>query len=386
MTGPMSRALARIRPWLWGGTALLAAYVSVYLAVLKTKPLYAPDTRYYAAMALWFSGLSKDRAAELVATYPGGSAWVTPPVDQLFGWGLVQPRVVYPALSVPFVKVWGIDGMAVVPALATLALVALMAVMVQRRYGWGPALVTSTLVLSSSLLMFFGTAMLTESLTSLWGALILAVTWRWQAVRGRRLLVGLAAVTVAMAFTRQAALIPAGALVVAWLGSVVLRRRDQAWGLPTLVVTTTAVVVQVMQTLVFPTFSQYHQYLAATKTDSLMAALRATPRLAWHILHTDLRNYAAADHALLVLVVLATISGVLLWRRSESHLLLGAFAVVTLLNVTNGTPTAFRYAMPGLVFWVVAIAALTERVMQSRTAAADVTEGTPAAPEAHAPG
>src|SRR5674476_721 len=54
-----------------------------------------------------------------------------------------------------------------------------------------------------------------------------------------------------------------------------------------------------------------------------------------------------SDHALLILVMLSILSMVIFWRRAESHLLRGAIAGITLYNVTNGTPTGFRYAMPG---------------------------------------
>jgi hypothetical protein len=43
---------------------------------------------------------------------------------------------------------------------------------------------------------------------------------------------------------------------------------------------------------------------------------------------------------------------VLFWRRSEAHLLVGAILAISVYNITNGTPTAFRYAIPGLVFYV----------------------------------
>ncbi len=353
--------ISRHRANLITAVLLAAAYLASYLPVLRDSPQYAPDTRYYLAMALRYTGLSKQEAHDIVLEHSARSGWEGPPVESLFGWGLVQPRVVYPALSAPFVKLWGPDGMLVVPALALFAFVVLAVWAMRARYRSVLVLVPALLIIASPKLMFYGTAMLTESLTALWCALILFAVWRYQATSGRVWLIAAGLCTVGMAFTRQAALIPAGALVVAWLAALVLRDRPRRWFLPMVVVAGTAVVVQVVQTLVWPTFSQLTQFLHATGADNLQGAIRKTPALALKILRRDFEYYMVADHALLLLVVLSMIAGVVLWRRAESHLLLGAFLAISFLNITNGTPTAFRYAMPGLVFFVLAIAALLER-------------------------
>src|SRR5690606_21025428 len=112
--------------------------------------------------------------------YTALSGWETPPAETLFGSGLVQPRVVYPLLSVPFARLFGIDGMAVVPVLAMAPLVVLLSWMLRRRYGAVAAIAVPVLVVTSERLMFYGTAMLTESLTAVWCAALVAVAWRYQ--------------------------------------------------------------------------------------------------------------------------------------------------------------------------------------------------------------
>lgn len=364
--------LGGVRAWLgahghWVYTALVLgpAYVAVYASVYRARPLYAPDTRYYAAMALWFGGTDQATAAERVREYTTATAgWETPGVEALFGWGLVQPRVVYPVLSIPFVKAFGVDGMLVVPAIATVVLIGLLTWMLGRRYGMVAALSVVLLLLSSSQFIFFGIAMLTESLTALWCALILLVCWRYQRDRAWRWVGVLVGLTLLTAFTRQSTLIPAGALVTAWLAAIVLRDRPTRWAKPALAVGVTTVVAQVVQTLVFPTFSQTNQFLRATDTTSLRDAIGAVPGLAWKILRSDLRHYMASDRAMLIFLVLSAIAVVLLWRHSESHLLVGAVLGAAVYNITNGTPTAFRYTMPGVVFFAVAVAALVARTVR----------------------
>lgn len=164
--------------------------------------------------------------------------------------------------------------------------------------------------------------------------------------------------TVISAFTRQATFIVAGSLVVAWLAALLLRRRSNRWAVPALSVAITALATQVLQTRLFPTFSQLDQFKAKTGADNLTEALLGTPRLAWKILRTDLVFFAQSDRALLVLITLSIVSSVVFWRRAETHLLIGAVAGTALYGITNGTPTAFRYAMPGLVCYAVSVALL----------------------------
>lgn len=331
----------------------MAACAVSYSLTAWAKPLFAPDTRYYYAMALHFGGASQEEAAATVAAQSALSGWESPGPDQLFGWGLVQPRVVYPALATPFVKLFGVWGLAVVSGMALFALVLALTTLLLRRYGAIPAVGVVLLLLSSTQILFNSTAMLTESLSALWTTLIAAVAFRHVRDPRRIYLIGLFALTVVSAFTRQATLIPAAALLSAWLLGLILRR-DHRWAGPAWVVTLTAVGLQVLQGWIFPTFSQKKQYLHMTNSDSLGEALAATPDLVWHIASTNARQWAGVDLAVPLLIVVMTVSVVVFWRRPESHLVLGAVAASALYNVTNGTPVGIRYAMPGLVFYALA--------------------------------
>jgi hypothetical protein len=344
-------------------TVVATTFVVTYWSVVTVKPLYAPDTRYYAAMSLWFGGASKEEAARQVAEMGVRAGWKSPavPADMLFGWGLVQPRVVLSALSVPFVKIWGIQGMVVVPGLALAVLMGVLTWMLARRWGGMAAAATVVLVMCSPQIMFFGSAMLTESLSALWGALTLVAAWHYQRRPGWHPLVWMVVLTVVSGFTRQATLIPAAAFVTAWLVAVALRRRPNTWGVPALAVAVPSVTVQLLQTLLFPGFSQLDQFKTKVGVDSMGDALLGAPGFAWRIARTDLTTFVRGDHVLLVLLTLSALSMAVFWRHAESHLLLGAILGIEVYNVTNGTPTAFRYAMPGLVFFAASVALLISR-------------------------
>jgi hypothetical protein len=351
-----------------------AAYVVGYVATVRYTPLFTPDSRYYAGMALWFSGSSKESAADQVAAYSPQFHTVGVPVDVLFGWGLTQPRVVYPVLSIPFVKLFGIEGLTVVPAIAMALFMALTTVMLRRRWGSGAAIATMLVVSASPYLVLYGSAMLTESLTALWSAILLALAWRHARNPSVGIAVAMGVVTVVSGFTRQSTLIPAGAFVTAWLCALLLRRRPNPWGMPALVVGTTAVGVQLLQMWLFPGFSQVEQFEMVTKADTLSGAIANSPDLAWAILRKDIWRYSHYDHALFVLLALAVVSMVVFWRRSESHLLLGSLLAYELYNVTNGTSTTFRYGMPGLVFVAASVALLVSRALPAATRPAEADD------------
>ena len=169
-------------------------------------------------------------------------------------------------------------------------------------------------------------------------------------------------VTILSGFTRQATFIVAGAFVVAWLLSLPSPAQRNKWAWPALASAGTAVAVQVVQTLLFP-FSQGNQYMRMTQTDSLWEAVLATPALVKNILIQEFATYVLVDQVLVVLLVLCAISMIVFWRRTESHLLLGALLGVALYNITNGNATQFRYAIPGIVFFLASVSLLLSQVL-----------------------
>ncbi|UYO98172.1 hypothetical protein OED01_05540 [Microbacterium sp. M28] len=337
----------------WGLVAL--TFVASYAAFVRYQVFFSPDSRYYLAMAFRFSGDSAEVARERTVEFAAQYNVPVPPLDLLFGWGLVQPRVVLPTIAAPFVKLFGPFGLALTTLLITIALVVTMTVLLTRRYGWLPGVATVVLVNGSFYLMSFFGSMLTESLSALWTALALIAAWRWVRSRNVWWLVMAGGVTVLSAFTRQATLIVAGAFIVAWVLGSLVERRNSAWMWPAIVVTVASLGSQFAQMLIFPSFSQLDQFLRQAGADNLGGALLAVPRMVWNILYNDVHSMLRYDRILLFIVAIAVIGMVIWWRRVESHLLLGAILATGLYNVTNGTPTQFRYATPGVIFFIVVV-------------------------------
>jgi hypothetical protein len=92
-----------------------------------------------------------------------------------------------------------------------------------------------------------------------------------------------------------------------------------------------------------------------------LGALRGTPDLFWHIVSTDTATLAVADMPLLLLIIGNLVAWLVLWRREEMWLSLGSILGALAYNVTNGTPSGFRYEIPALPFLVLCFAALVAR-------------------------
>jgi len=241
-------------------------------------------------------------------------------------------------------------------------LIVLLYKFLSKHYGRVASVVSVLIMMSSMSIMLFSVGMLTESLSALWGVLALMLAYRFQRDRQWRWIIGIVVVTILSGFTRQATFIVAGAFVVAWLLSLPSPAQRNKWAWPALASAGTAVAVQVVQTLLFP-FSQGNQYMRMTQTDSLWEAVLATPALVKNILIQEFATYVLVDQVLVVLLVLCAISMIVFWRRTESHLLLGALLGVALYNITNGNATQFRYAIPGIVFFLASVSLLLSQVL-----------------------
>ncbi len=343
---------------------VLGSFVVGVLPRMVGKLVY-PDSRYYIAMTLRFSGQAPEAAREMTEAVTSVYGITVPEVDSLFGWGLVQPRVVLPLLAALPTKLLGpYKGLALTVFVINLALTVLLTLVLKKHFGRASAITVMLLVNTSLHLQAFKAGILTESLSALWSLLTLLAAWRWLKTRNHWALFAVGATVVASAFTRQATLVVAGALVSAWVVGSLLDRRNNAWMAPAIVALVASVGSQVFQTLVFP-FSQSNQFMRMTETETIGQALAATPRLLAGIVRDDLNTFLSGDVSLLVFILLALASMIIFFRKTESHLTLGAFAGFLVYNVTNGNATSFRYGVPGLVFFALSVGLLVYEITKS---------------------
>jgi hypothetical protein len=89
--------------------------------------LYHPDGTLYTMRSLDWSGLTENQSAQIVSTWYNQYAYKfneTQPSDFYYSvhpkWPEYYPRILYPLLSIPFVKLLGIPGMLMIPSLSLL--------------------------------------------------------------------------------------------------------------------------------------------------------------------------------------------------------------------------------------------------------------------------
>ncbi|MCB2174995.1 MAG: hypothetical protein KQH57_04250 [Actinomycetales bacterium] len=327
------------------------------VSTILTTAQYLADSHYYVAMTYHWLGMSEEEAQALIIRLDKPSGFGTPSLEHLFHWGLVQPRILYSALSAPFVAVMGPRGMAVVPILAMAFLTFFGFAYLSRRYGVVPALVPIGLLTISTYMMSYGTAMLTEGLAAGLGMAVLG-TLPLREARSRRVVILSGVLTVALAFTRQAWMLPFGGIVVAWFGAAIAGRRLRNRWLPFVIATGVAGIgSQLLQNHLFPGYSILSWFKGHHGADTMLDAIGMVPQIAMGILRHDATNFLAIDRGLFVLLFAAPVVGVVMWRSVEAHLYVGVILAGATTNILNGTPTNFLYEMPGLAFVLLVVAA-----------------------------
>lgn len=353
-------AVAPTRAWAAVLALVAGAYAYTIYRYSFEKPangLFRGDARWYAYLAYRDLGYSRSDAIHAVAVYllPKGIG-VYPQTFAGLAAEVTKTRVLYSAASAPFVALFGIRGMLVVPALATLFTALALCYLACRLFGARVGLVVTAGWLLSYVVMLWSVPALTEGLTiALMTAGLLVLPLR-RAARARDPVV-FGVLVVALAFTRQAAAMAAGAVILAWLweGWQVRRWRGVWW--PFAVSGFVAFVLTSVVSAVWAPFNVVAQMKAASGASTLAGALAALPRTALFIVRHD--GAVILRDPIMVLVLVLVVLGVLTWFRSlATALLLGATLPYVALNLLNGTPSGFRYAAPVFPYFFLAAAAL----------------------------
>jgi hypothetical protein len=140
----------------------------------------------------------------------------------------LQSRVLYPLLSIPFVKVLGLNGMLVVPALSWLAAVVVPAILLMRRGYFLGALAAGSLAIVSTSVARWSVADITDALLMGLAALMLLVLPLTGKPIGRWRLAGFGLLIVMAALTRQSWPFWIALVVTPWIACGFIRRKDPA--------------------------------------------------------------------------------------------------------------------------------------------------------------
>ena len=362
-------------PWaMWA--FMFAAFCCFVIANYKFRVQYTPDSQYYIASALHFSGMSKEDAhatvLEIFSRQGKGNG--VAPVDMLFNLGVTKPRIVYPLLSVPFVWIFGTDGMMVIPLISMGVLAFGMMAVIGKRYGPVATTVVPLLLIASSYMMFFGLAAQTDGPAAAFGfvALCLLPIWR---DRSKRAAIGFFVVLILLAYTRQAAELVAGGVLLTWFLQSIQRRSVRNPWLPFAVASAVAVVgVRLAQARDGGEALLGQLFLNQTGVTSWTQYPLAWAKSVWHIVYKDASHQLLADHAMFLLLLLAFIGAALTIRRAEGQLFVGVMIASALLNGISTIAVDFRYEMPILAFVMLAAAVALQRMWSRWPGATAVPE------------
>jgi hypothetical protein len=314
---------------------------------------HPPDSRYYVAMMARDMGYSWAHSvhAELqVAPDNHLSPWYFADNDPT--WQMVRTRLLYPALSIPFVWLWGLSGGSMaIPVIGTVLFLWAVARVLQRLYGPGVAVVVAggfSLTVPVNGFTWAGTDTLAMGL-----AAVIVANLPIERRIGKANLVWLGAASLFIALTRQVGVLAPAMAGAGWLWVLVRERSWRNRWLGSLVVTAAVTfVVQVLsmtlvnantagvisrgQTTYWGVFRQFVHYMKVV-----------TEQACTYMWHTDRMLYA--------LLIAAGISLLARFASDATAVFIGAVASTYIITAGVGFSGYMRYEM--IMFPAAAIAA-----------------------------
>jgi hypothetical protein len=280
---------------------------------------------------------------------------------------MVQPRMLYPMLSVPFVWLFGLHtGMIVVPMLAIGTAVFACARLVQRLHGPLAALAAAGVLASTSAVIAF-TEALTDPLAIGVIALILLNLPIGRRPQGHNL-VFLGLLSVMLCLTRQVMPMAAGMAVGGWLWAVFFpgggrpRRVRNEWLAPSAIVAGVTVGGQVVGSILAP-YNITQQFLYASDKPTLGSALSNLPMLAWQMTRAEIVSMLQGDRYLLFLMAAPFVYMLIRFKDPTVGLFLGGLVGTYALILANGIPSGMRYESIIFPVATLALGALVQRFL-----------------------
>jgi len=306
--------------------------------------LYHPDGAAYTYMALKYAGASHLEASQEVLAWYGVNAKPGTSFDMTFFskddnpivWGLAQTRVVYPLLSAPFVLLFGIKGMLVVPIISFFLLSIFTMELGRVTRNLPLALGIVFIITTSTSVSRWYIANITDGLLATILAASLLVVIRLNHSTWSLFLLGL--LVVMGSFTRFS--------LPYWFGLAIFLILRGARPL--------AIVVSVVSILSFiPTFLNRpgsESFVAGAQGDGLARALYL-PISASRVLFIEISQLVALDRSLLLLISAALIVSLVRWKQVSAQV----FVIMSLagwsIGALNGVlGVNFRYQLPIVIF------------------------------------
>jgi hypothetical protein len=308
---------------------------------------YQPDGARYTFLTLKLLGVDQFEAAQQVSNWYQSHAFkmqdFSPSLlldENSAGYALVKTRILYPLLSVVFVKFLGISGMLVVPALSLLALLLLNQYLSEAAkaplLGFG----VSILIVSSPTVMRWMVVNTTDSLLVALFAILVYLLSREKLKKFNEIYFSLFLITliVLTSFTRFS--LPIWLALSAYF--VILKR-----------LRTAMMIVLFSVICALPSIFSSFSYAQNPELDNRQGlhSIAYVPVTAAKVIFIEIAQLLILDKLLLSILALATFFAVREIRNGVNLLVILEFLAVWSLGTINGTlGVNFRYQLPLIPF------------------------------------
>lgn len=319
--------------------------------------LYHPDGVHYTLRTLVWLGNSPLEAAEQIsnwyATHSAKHVTIDPTSilpENSPVWGLVKPRLLYPFLSVPFVGLFGISGMLVVPSLSLLITMFAIYRMATLRLKPFIATLFAISVSFSPTLIRWSVANLTDSISMALFSFVPLILHSRISIRTKYFSFFLLIIMTSL----NRFCLPV------WLGigAYLLLRRNYRLAIFVFASSILAATQSIMQ-------GSSVGLLPNENSDSLFQKVLLLPVSFLRIAIVELAQLAVLDRFLLVILVAAALNSIRNYKSINSQLFLLVAIAVWLLGAINGViGVNFRYQLPLIpfVYWVIISSSLSSKI------------------------
>jgi hypothetical protein len=321
--------------------------------------LYQPDGIHYSIRTFMLLGDSDFAAASKVSNWyldHGTKVKILDPIDFIPqnnpAWPVIAPRVLYPVLSAPFVYLFGMQGMLVVPALSLL--LTMFAVYYYAKKVKAPwvGFAIAVFISTSPTILRWVVSNCTDGL--LMGIFAVAMVLLLQPVYSNFYSISLALTVAFSCLTRFC--LPIWLILAALLFKTNKRN--------SILIAATAILFTA------PTFTYRSESgkIPASDNFSSLEQVAMFPITFLKILFIEFAQLAALDRLLFIILVCAMLISIVNYSAMSSLFFAGVFLGVFTLGTINGVMGVnFRYQLPLIPFAAASIAAFASSILQKST-------------------
>jgi len=310
--------------------------------------LYHPDGSLYTFRTLTFLGFSEHDAGLQVskwyATHSSKLGIIDPSTlyfDSNPNWAQYKQRILYPLLSVPFVALFGIPGMLIVPALSLLILMLLTAYLGHKYHRQYLAGIINIVFISSISITRWMISNTTDAVLIIWVVLFLIALFSRYSLK-YRVVIAVTAVLLASS-TRFCLLLWIFIAIYLW------KSKEKEISVATLA----AALIGFIPIITSP-FS--HAVLPEKSDSNLLSKLLSFPFATVRAFFYEIAELFVIDKVLFFGLFLTVIFALIKFNRKTSKLFIGTFIALILTAGINGViGVNFRYYLPLLPFASIAL-------------------------------